>query len=137
MARILAFDYGHKRTGVAVTDEFQIIASGLKTVDTKTIFSFLKNYLETENVELFIIGEPKQMNNSPSESEMFIKPFLKKLTSTYPKIPIKRIDERFTSKMAFQSMIDSGLNKKQRQNKALIDQISATIILQTYLDQKH
>jgi putative Holliday junction resolvase len=137
MARILAFDYGHKRIGLAVTDELQIIASGIETVDTKSIFSFLNNYLANENVELFIVGEPKQMDNSASESEVFIKPFIEKLTSTYPKIPIKRVDERFTSKMAFQSMIDGGLKKKQRQNKALIDKISATIILQTYLDQKH
>lgn len=137
MARILAFDYGHKRTGLAVTDELQIIASGIETVDTKNIFSFLNKYLANENVELFIVGEPKQMNNTASESEVFIKPFIEKLTSTYPKIPIKRVDERFTSKMAFQSMIDGGLKKKQRQNKALIDKISATIILQTYLDQKN
>ena len=137
MARILAFDYGHKRTGLAVTDELQIIASGIETVDTKNIFSFLNKYLANENVELFIVGEPKQMDNTASESEVFIKPFIEKLTSTYPKIPIKRVDERFTSKMAFQSMIDGGLKKKQRQNKALIDKISATIILQTYLDQKN
>ena len=136
MARIVAFDYGHKRIGLAVTDELQIIASGIETVDTKNIFSFLNKYLATENVELFIVGEPKQMNNTASESEVFIKPFIEKLASTYPKIPIKRVDERFTSKMAFQSMIDGGLKKKQRQNKALIDKISATIILQTYLDQK-
>ena len=136
MARIVAFDYGHKRIGLAVTDELQIIASGIETVDTKNIFSFLNKYLATENVELFIVGEPKQMNNTASESEAFIKPFIEKLASTYPKIPIKRVDERFTSKMAFQSMIDGGLKKKQRQNKALIDKISATIILQTYLDQK-
>ncbi|MFT5791679.1 MAG: putative Holliday junction resolvase, partial [Saprospiraceae bacterium] len=111
MARILAFDYGHKRIGLAVTDELQIIASGIETVDTKSIFSFLNNYLANENVELFIVGEPKQMDNSASESEIFIKPFIEKLTSTYPKIPIKRVDERFTSKMAFQSMIDGGLKK--------------------------
>ena len=136
MARIIAFDYGHKRIGLAVTDELQIIASGIETVDTKNIFYFLNNYLANENVELFIVGEPKQMNNTASESEVLIKPFIEKLASTYPKIPIKRVDERFTSKMAFQSMIDGGLKKKQRQNKALIDKISATIILQTYLDQK-
>lgn len=133
MGRILAFDFGKKRTGIAVTDELQIIASGLTTVDTKKIFSFLTEYLKKETVELFIVGEPKQMNNSASESEQFIQPFVKKLSTTFPKIPIKRIDERFTSKMAFQSMIDSGLKKKQRQNKALIDEISATLILQSYL----
>jgi putative Holliday junction resolvase len=136
LARILAFDYGTIRTGIAVTDELQIIASGLTTVETKKIFSFLTDYLKTENVELFVVGEPKQLNNTESESEQFIKPFIEKLKTTFPKIPVKRVDERFTSKMAFQSMIDSGLKKKQRQNKALIDEISATIILQTYLQYK-
>lgn len=135
MGRILAFDFGEKRTGIAVTDELQIIASALTTVDTKKIFSFLTNYLKKETVELFIVGEPKQLNNKESESEKFIKPFILKLSQTFPKIPIRRVDERFTSKIAFQSMIDSGLKKKQRQNKALIDEISATIILQTYLHQ--
>ena len=133
LGRILAFDFGEKRTGIAVTDELQIIASGLTTVDTKKLFSFLTEYLKNETVELFIVGEPKQMNNTASESEQFIQPFVKKLSTTFPKIPIKRIDERFTSKMAFQSMIDSGLKKKQRQNKALVDEISATLILQSYL----
>lgn len=136
MGRILAIDYGEKKTGIAVTDELQIIASGLTTVKTKNIFSFLTNYLKDENIELFIVGEPKQMNNKPSESEQFIIPFIKKLETTFPKIPIKRIDERFTSKMAFQTMIDSGLGKKKRQNKALIDEISATLILQSYLYNK-
>ncbi|WP_299523684.1 Holliday junction resolvase RuvX [uncultured Lutibacter sp.] len=135
MGRILAIDYGEKRTGIAITDELQIIASGLTTIDTKKIFSFLTDYLKNENVELFVVGEPKQMNNTESESAQFIKPFIIKLSQTFPKIPIKRVDERFTSKMAFQSMIDSGLKKKHRQNKALIDEISATIILQTYLQQ--
>lgn len=135
MARVLALDYGIKRTGIAVTDELQIIASGLTTVETKKIFSFLTTYLKNENVELFVIGEPKQMNNQESESEQYIKPFIEKLKTTFPKIPIKRVDERFTSKLAFQSMIDSGLKKKQRQNKALIDEVSATIILQSYLNQ--
>jgi putative Holliday junction resolvase len=136
LARILGLDYGTKRTGIAVTDELQIIASGLTTVETKKIFSFLTAYLKNEKVELFIIGEPKQLNYTESESEQFIKKFIKKLSTTFPKIPIKRVDERFTSKMAFQSMIDSGLKKKQRQNKALLDEISATIILQSYLSQK-
>lgn len=136
MARILAFDFGEKRTGIAVTDELQIIASGLTTVETKKIFSFLTNYLIKETIEMFVVGEPKQMDNSASESELLIIPFIKKLKSTFPKIPIVRVDERFTSKMAFQTMIASGLNKKQRRNKALVDEISATIILQTYLTQK-
>ncbi len=133
MARILAFDFGKVRTGIAVTDELQIIATGLTTVKTKDLFSFLKNYMQNESVELFLIGEPKQMNNEVSESEKLIIPFIKKLKEKFKNIPIKRVDERFTSKMAFQTMIDSGLSKKQRQNKALIDEISATIILQTYL----
>lgn len=135
MARILALDFGKVRTGIAVTDELQIIASGLTTVNTKELFKFLDTYLTKEKIELFVIGEPKQMNNQPSESEVLIQPFIKKLTNKYPEIPIKRVDERFTSKMAFQTMIDSGLNKKQRRNKALVDEISATIILQTYMDQ--
>jgi len=137
MARVLALDFGKKRTGIAVSDELQIIASGLTTVDTKDIFTFLRNYIQKENVELFLIGEPKQMNNEVSESEAMIIPFIKKLNNIFAKIPVKRIDERFTSKMAFQTMIDSGLSKKKRKDKALIDEISATIILQTYLYNKN
>ncbi|WP_370408497.1 Holliday junction resolvase RuvX [Tenacibaculum dicentrarchi] len=136
MGRVLAIDFGKKRTGIAVTDELQIIASGLTTVNTKELISFLKDYIKKENVELFIIGKPKQMDNSDSQSEALILPFLNKLKNSIPNIPIKREDERFTSKMAFQTMIDSGLNKKQRQNKALVDEISATIILQSYLYNK-
>ncbi len=133
MARILAIDYGQKRTGIAVTDELQIIASGLTTVDTNKLISFLKEYTGNENVEMFLVGEPKQKDGTPSGSEALIKPFLLKLEKEFSEIPVKRMDERFTSKMAFQSMIDGGLKKKQRQNKALIDEISATIILQDYL----
>lgn len=133
MARLLAIDYGTKRTGIAITDELQMIASGLTTVDTKDLLLFLKDYTSKEHVELFVIGEPKQMNNEVSESEAAILPFIEKLTKAIPKIPITRVDERFTSKMAFQTMIDSGLNKKQRRNKALVDEISATIILQSYM----
>ncbi|WP_353778741.1 Holliday junction resolvase RuvX [Winogradskyella sp. 3972H.M.0a.05] len=136
MARLLAIDYGTKRTGIAITDELQIIASGLKTVETKELIAFLKEYTSTEDVEAFVLGEPKQLNNEPSESELAIKAFLKALEYNFPKIPVIRVDERFTSKMAFQTMIDSGLSKKQRRNKALIDEISATIILQSYLYSK-
>jgi putative Holliday junction resolvase len=136
MARILAIDYGKLRTGIAVTDELQIIASGLTTVATKELVSFLKTYISKEKVELFIVGEPKQMNNLPSESEVLIAPFLKKLSQTFPNIPVTRVDERFTSKMAFQTMIDSGLKKQQRKNKSLVDEISATLILQSYLYSK-
>lgn len=133
MARILALDFGTKRTGIAVTDELQIIASGLTTVETKELFTYLNDYISKEDVELFVIGEPKQMNNEVSESEDAIIKFIEKLSKTIPQIPITRVDERFTSKMAFQTMIDSGLKKKQRRDKALIDEISATIILQSYL----
>lgn len=136
MGRILAIDFGKVRTGIAVTDELQLIASGLETVATKDLITFLKNYTTTEQVELFVVGEPKQMNNEPSESETLIIPFLEKLTKAFPKIPIERVDERFTSKMAFQTMIDSGLSKKKRKNKALVDEISATLILQSYLYSK-
>jgi len=133
MSKILAMDYGKRRTGIAVTDDMQIIASGLTTVKTDVLFEFLENYLKNEKVELFLIGEPKQMDYTVSESEKLILPFIDKLKKKFSQIPIKRVDERFTSKMAFQTMIDSGLNKKQRQNKALVDEISATIILQSYL----
>jgi len=136
MARIMAIDYGTKRTGLAVTDELQIIASGLSTVPTKELLVFLKDYTKKENVELFLVGEPKQMNFEASESEPEIVKFLNKLKNTLPNIPVKRVDERFTSKMAFQTMIDSGLKKNQRKNKALVDEISATIILQSYLYNK-
>ncbi|MDY2588079.1 Holliday junction resolvase RuvX [Winogradskyella aquimaris] len=133
MGRILAIDYGTKRTGLAVTDPMQIIASGLTTVDTKELIQYLKTYVTTEEVEKFVVGEPKQMDNTASESEVHIQKFLEKLSKEFTNIPIVRVDERFTSKMAFQTMIDSGLKKKQRQNKALVDEISATLILQSYL----
>lgn len=135
MARILALDYGQKRTGIAVTDELQIIASGLTTVPTDELMEFLKDYTGKENVELILIGEPKQMNNEASESEVFIEKFIEKYKTEIPGIPFKRVDERFTSKMAFQTMIDSGLKKQQRKNKALVDEISATLILQSYLNK--
>jgi len=133
MGRILAIDFGEKQTGIAVTDELKIIASGLTTVKTDELLDFLKDYVKSEPVELFVIGLPKQLNNQPSQSEVFISPFIEKLKNLIPEIPIERIDERFTSKIAFQTMIDSGLTKKQRRNKALVDEISATIILQSYL----
>tara|TARA_B110000090_G_scaffold102060_1_gene114730 strand:- start:714 stop:1127 length:414 start_codon:yes stop_codon:yes gene_type:complete len=137
MARVLAIDFGKKRTGIAVTDALQIIASGLRTVNTIDLLSFLKEYTSKEKVELIIIGQPKQMDNSDSESEVLMLPFIKKIEKLFPQIPMKRIDERFTSKMAFQTMIDSGMKKKQRRNKALVDEISATIILQSYLYSQH
>lgn len=133
MARILALDFGTKRTGVAVTDELKLIASGLTTVDTKELMQFLKDYLRKEKVELVVVGEPKQKDGTASQSEVYIQSFLEEFAKQFPTMPVKREDERFTSKMAFQTMIDSGLKKKQRQNKALVDEISATIILQNYL----
>ncbi|EIA08281.1 Holliday junction resolvase RuvX [Flavobacterium frigoris] len=136
MARILSIDYGQKRIGIAVTDEMQIIASGLTTIPSATAIPFLKDYFSKEKVEAVIIGEPKQMNGQPSESASIIKGFVTHFSNHFPDMKVIRMDERFTSKMAFQSMIDSGLNKKQRQNKALIDEISATIMLQDYLNQK-
>lgn len=136
MARILAIDFGEKRTGIAVTDELQLIASGLTTVNTSNLLVFLKEYTFKEKVDLILVGEPRKLNNEPSAVEKHIANFIVKLVQLLPNIPIKRIDERFTSKMAFQTMIDSGLGKKKRQNKALIDEISATIILQSYLHYK-
>src|SRR5699024_7012129 len=131
MGRILALDYGTKRTGIAVTDELQLIASGLTTVKTENLIAFLTDYFQKETVELVLIGEPKQKDGSPSQSETHIQAFLKQFNQKFPTMPVKRIDERFTSKLAFDSMIKSGLKKKQRQNKALIDEVSATIILQS------
>jgi putative Holliday junction resolvase len=135
--RILAIDYGAKRTGIAVTDELQIIASGLTTVDTPKAMLFLADYFAKEKVEKVLIGEPKQMNNEPSQSAGIIDAFVEKFKAQFPEMEVLRVDERFTSKMAFQTMIDSGLKKKQRQNKALIDEISATILLQDYLSKKN
>lgn len=136
MGRILAIDYGQKRVGIAVTDELQIIANGLCTVSAKEIFTFLSTYMVKEKVDVFVVGEAKQMNNTASSASKYIEPFVKKLREVYPDIQIVRIDERFTSKMAFQTMIEAGLHKKARQNKALVDTISATILLQSYLESK-
>lgn len=135
MGRVVAIDYGKKRTGIAVTDEMQFIASGLTTVDTSNLMVFLKEYFDKEKVEKIIVGEPKQRDGSPSQSEVYIQEFIKKFVEKFPEMPLERLDERFTSKMAFQTMIDSGLSKKQRRNKALVDEISATIILQSYLSK--
>ena len=137
MGRILAIDYGRKRVGIAVTDELKMIANSLTTVHSKDIITFLKDYTEKESVECFVIGEPKQMNGKLSESERFIEPFIKLLKKEFPDIKIERFDERFTSKIAVRTMVDAGIKKKDRQNKALIDSISATLILQSYLESKH
>lgn len=131
--RILAIDYGQKRTGIAVTDELQIIASGLTTVPSETVLDFLKDYFSKENVHKVLIGEPKQMNGQPSQSTQIIEQFVEKFKTHFPDIKVERVDERFTSKMAQRTMIDSGLKKNQRKNKALLDEISATIMLQDYL----
>lgn len=134
MGRILAIDYGIKRTGIAVTDPDRIIATGLTTVATPSLLQFLQDYCAKETVDIFLVGEAKHLDNTPSESMRYIEPFVQKLAQTFPDKKIARIDERFTSKMAFQAMIDGGLKKKQRQNKGMIDQVSATIMLQNYMD---
>ncbi len=136
MPRILAIDYGIKRTGIAVTDELQIIASGLTTVASPAALLFLKDYFSKEDVIKVLIGEPKQMNGLASESTPIIEKFVADFKIAFPEMAMERVDERFTSKMAFQTMIDSGLKKKQRQNKALVDEIAATILLQDYLIRK-
>jgi len=136
MPRILAIDYGIKRTGIAVTDELQIIASGLTTISSATAIHFLKEYFSNEKVVKVLIGEPKQMNGQPSESTPVIEKFVADFKIAFPEMKMERVDERFTSKMAFQTMIDCGLSKKQRQNKGLVDEIAATILLQDYLTRK-
>ncbi len=135
MSRILAIDYGKRRTGIAVTDPLQIICTGLPTVQTKELFPFLKNYLLQEDVEAFVIGESKNLDNSKSQVADAIEQFAKKLQAIYPDIPIHWMDERFTSKMAKQSMLMSGMKKKKRQQKEIVDEISATLILQSYLQK--
>ncbi len=136
MGRILAIDYGRKRIGIAVTDPQKIIATRLTTVATHTIWDFLKAYFQKEEVEEIVVGYPMTLNNQPSEAVNYINPFLKKFQVNYPEIKLEIFDERFTSKMAFQTMIDGGLGKQKRRDKALVDGISATIILQNYLEQK-
>jgi len=136
MARILAIDFGKKRVGLAVSDPQQIIANRLTTVPTHTIWDFLSEYFQKETVETVVVGYPKQMNNEASEAVRYINPFLKKFQIQYPDKNLEILDERFTSKIAFQTMIDGGLKKQKRQDKALIDGISATIILQSFLEQK-
>ena len=134
MGRILSLDIGRKRTGVAVTDPLKIIANGLTTIPTHTIFDFLTVYFEKENVELLVVGYPVQMNNTHSEAVTYIKPVLNRLKKVFPQLKGELVEERFTSKLAMQAMIDGGMKKKDRQNKATVDTISATIILQSYLE---
>jgi len=134
MSRIVAIDYGRKRTGIAVSDTMQIIANGLTTVPTHELLDFITNYVKQESVERIIIGLPKQMNNEVSENMKNIEPFVRSLKKRLPDMPVEYVDERFTS--VHRTMLEAGLKKKDRQNKALVDEISATIILQSYLETK-
>ncbi len=134
--RVMAFDYGTKRIGIAVTDPLQMIANSLDTIHPNQIIDYLKKYLQTEQVERFVVGEPKQMDNTPSQSAPHVKGFVNLLKKTFPQIPIDMMDERFTSKMASAVILQSGINKKARQNKGLVDNISATILLQSWLERK-
>ena len=133
MGRILAIDYGQKRVGIAVTDELKIIANGIATVRSVDIWQFLDSYIKENEVEIIVVGEPKDMMNKPSDATKFIDPFVQKLNKKFSQIKIDRFNERFTSKMAFEAMIVGGLKKKKRQDKSLVDMISATILLQSYL----
>jgi putative holliday junction resolvase len=135
MGRILGMDVGQKRIGLAVTDPLKIIATGLDTVSVAEIFNYLKDFTAREEVETFVVGLPVQMNNNPSESAIYIDPFIKKLVKAFPDIPVRRIDERFTSKIAKQTMIDAGTTRAARRNKAVVDKISAVIMLRSFLDQ--
>ncbi len=135
MGRILAIDYGQKRVGIAVTDPMRICANALETVHVSKVEEFLKKYLATEEVDVVVIGEPKTLSNNPSDSTRFIEPFVNRLKKIFPDLKIERMDERFTSKIAFQTMIDAGLQKKKRQDKELVDKLSATIILQSYMQK--
>jgi putative Holliday junction resolvase len=133
LSRILSIDYGLKRTGLAVTDPLQIIATGLTTVSSNELIPFLKNYFDKEQVELVIIGEPKNWDDSDTHATPLVEKCIKDLQKNFPAIPVKKVDERYTSKLASQAMIEMGLKKKQRRNKALVDEIAATIMLQDYL----
>ena len=138
MGRIIAIDYGQKRAGIAVTDPGQIIATGLTTLHVKDVPAFLNDYIQNEPIDCIVVGRPVDMHNEASDATRFIEPFVKKLRKQFPGIKIDRADERFTSQMAFRAMADAGLGKKARQNKALVDTISATLILQSYLElQQH
>ena len=136
MGRILAIDYGRKRTGIAVTDTLQMIAGGLTTVPSGELVGWLANYVSKEPVERFVVGLPKQMNNEPSENMKYVEIFVAQLKKALPDIPVEYYDERFTSVMAHRVMIDGGLKKKKRQDKGLVDEISAVIILQSYMENK-
>lgn len=134
MGRILAIDFGRKRTGIAVTDTLQLIANGLATVATAQLMDFLKAYVAKESVELIVVGQPKQMDNTPSESMRYLKPFLARLAKEIPEMPVVMYDERFTSVLAHRAMLDGGMKKMARRDKSIVDKISATIILTDYLN---
>ncbi len=134
MGRILAIDYGRKRTGIAVTDSLKLIANGLCTVKSAEVLTFLEEYFKKEEVETVVVGYPKTLQNTASESIRYINPFLKQLTKKFPRLHIVQYDERFTSRMAQQTMLASGIGKQRRQDKGLVDKISATIILQSYME---
>lgn len=136
MGRIIALDYGRKRVGVAVTDPLQIIASGLETVETPKLMDFLRQYFSANVIDALVVGLPRQMNGEYSESYKYIEPFVRRFRKEFPAIPVEMVDERFTSKIAFQAMIDGGVKKMQRRDKALVDKVSATIILQTYMEHR-
>jgi putative Holliday junction resolvase len=136
MGRILSIDFGNKRVGLAVTDPLKIIATRLTTVPASEIWDFLSGYFAREEVELVLVGYPKKLNNEPSEAIRYINPFIKKFRIVYKEIPLQLVDERFSSKMAIQAIIDAGVKKKDRQNKATIDGVSATILLQSYLEEQ-
>lgn len=136
MGRLLAIDYGKKRTGIAVTDTLQLIANGLTTVPTHELLAFILDYVSKEPVERILVGLPKQMNNEASENMKRIEPFVRSLQKKLPDVPVEYVDERFTSVLAHRAMLDAGLKKKDRQNKALVDEISATIILQSYMEDR-
>ena len=136
MGRILAIDYGTKRVGIAVSDPMKIIATGLTTVHAKDVIEYLKDYFEAEEVEQVVVGDPKNLDNTPSQVAPMVTAFINALQKNFPSMPISRIDERFTSKMASQAIIDSGIKKKARRNKTLVDEVSATIILQSFMSKK-
>lgn len=136
MGRILSIDFGRKRTGLAATDSLKIVANGLATVPTAQVIDFIKKYMATEEVELIVVGLPRQMNGEPSESTRYLKPFLDRLHKELPEVPVEMFDERFTSTIAHRSMLDGGMKKMDRRDKAIVDTIAATIILNDYLQSR-
>ncbi|HUW07795.1 MAG TPA: Holliday junction resolvase RuvX [Williamwhitmania sp.] len=136
MGRIVGIDYGRKRVGVAITDTLQIVAQGITTVHSSEIIDYLKDYFSKEDVELVVVGYPRQMNNTPSEGARFVQEFLNRMKKVFPDMPVSLVDERFTSKIATRAILDSGAKKKERMNKELVDMVSASLILQSYLEAR-